>query len=98
MLLDHARELWRHATLLCITHDVGETRDFERVLVIEGARIAEDGRPADLAADVHSRYRALLDAEHAVRRAMWSHPKWRRLRLDDGKLVERQEEAQCQPI
>jgi len=41
----------------------------------------------------------LLDAEHAVRRGMWSHPKWRRLRLDDGKLVEQQqEETRCAPI
>ena len=74
VLLDRARELWRDATLLCITHDIGDTRDFERVLVMERARIVEDGHPAELAADVNSRYRALLDAEHAVRRGMWSHP------------------------
>ena len=99
VLLDRAREMWRDATLLCITHDVGATRDFERVLVIERARIVEDGSPTELAADPDSRYRALLDAEHAVRRGMWLHPKWRRLRLDNGKLMEqRQEEAQWASI
>jgi len=98
-MLDRARELWRDATLLCITHDISDTKDFERVLVVERAHIVEDGHPAQLAADVNSRYRSLLDAEHAVRRGMWSHPKWRRLRLDDGKLVEQQqEETRCAPI
>ena len=32
-------------TLLCVTHDVGETLGFERVLVLEDGRIEEDGRP-----------------------------------------------------
>jgi len=45
-LLDRARGLWRRATLLCITHDVGETRRFERVLVVDGGRVVEDGSPA----------------------------------------------------
>src|SRR5262249_23217057 len=40
-LLQCARRAWRDATLLCVTHDVGETLDFERVLVIEGGRIVE---------------------------------------------------------
>jgi ATP-binding cassette subfamily B protein len=98
-LLDRARELWRDATLVCITHDIDDTRDFSRVLVVEHARIVEDGDPAQLAADVSSRYRSLLDAEHAVRRGMWSHPKWRRLRLDDGRLTEEaREETTCAAI
>ncbi|MCJ7593903.1 MAG: ABC transporter ATP-binding protein/permease, partial [Desulfobacterales bacterium] len=33
MLLLHARQWWRHATLLCVTHDVGETEGFDRVIV-----------------------------------------------------------------
>ena len=62
-LLARARRLWREATLLCITHDVGETRAFDRVLVVEGGQIVEDGAPADLAKRPGSRYRALLEAE-----------------------------------
>jgi ATP-binding cassette subfamily B protein len=87
-LLDRARELWRGATLLYITHDVADTHDFERVLVIENARIAEDGVPKELAARPESRYHALLDAEHAVRRGLWANHKWRRLRMESGVLSE----------
>ena len=84
--LRRGRRLWQGATFLCITHDVGETLDFERVLVVEAGRITEDGPPAILAADPGSRYRALLDAEHGVREGLWSGTIWRRLRLVDGRL------------
>jgi len=36
-----ARKRWKDATLLCITHDIGQTRSFSRVLVIEGGRIVD---------------------------------------------------------
>ena len=85
-LLRRVRRLWQGATFLCITHDVGETLDFERVLVVEAGRITEDGPPAILAADPGSRYRALLAAEHGVREGLWSGTIWRRLRLVDGRL------------
>jgi ATP-binding cassette subfamily B protein len=95
-LIGRARDIWRDATLLCITHDIEDTRDFERVLVIDNARVVEDGDPPRLAADKNSRYRALLDVEHAVKRGLWSHPKWRRFRLDGGQLAEQsREEARC---
>jgi ABC-type multidrug transport system fused ATPase/permease subunit len=87
-LLARAREMWRHATLLCITHDLDETREFNRVLVLEGGRVAEDGSPKDLAARLDSRYRALLDAEAQVRERMWSRDGWRRLFLEQGELKE----------
>jgi ABC-type dipeptide/oligopeptide/nickel transport system ATPase component len=76
------------ATVLYITHDVGETRGFDRVLVVEPGRIVEDGTPADLAARPGSRYRALLEAEREVREGLWSSGIWRRLRLEEGRLVE----------
>ena len=87
-LLARARQWWRGATLLCITHDVGETQAFDRVLVVEGGQIVEDGAPADLAARPGSRYRALLEAEQEVREGLWSSGIWRRLRLEEGRLVE----------
>jgi ATP-binding cassette subfamily B protein len=87
-LLERARSAWRHATLLCITHDVGETRAFERVIVVERGRIVEDGRPSELAARAGSRYAALLEAERAVRDGLWGRAGWRRLRLESGRLVE----------
>jgi ATP-binding cassette subfamily B protein len=87
LLLERARQLWQGATLICITHDVGEARAFERVLVVEAGRVAEDGCPAKLAADPGSRYRALLEAEGAVRRGLWARCLWRRLRLEGGQLI-----------
>jgi ATP-binding cassette subfamily B protein len=87
-LLTRARRLWQDATLLCITHDVGETLDFPRVLVLEAGRIVEDGPPSDLAARPGSRYRALLDAEHEVREGLWASALWRRLRMERGRLSE----------
>ena len=42
-LLACARSLWREATLLCITHDVGETQAFDRVLVMAGGALSRMG-------------------------------------------------------
>jgi ABC-type cobalamin/Fe3+-siderophores transport system ATPase subunit len=36
-LLRRTRGVWRHATLLCITHDVSETLAFDRVIVLSDA-------------------------------------------------------------
>ena len=69
VLLERARRHWRDATLLCVTHDVRETLDFPRVLVMEGGQVLEDGVPAELVSNPDSRYRRLLDAEDAVRAA-----------------------------
>ena len=87
-LLARARRWWGAATVLYITHDVGETRGFDRVLVVEAGHIVEDGAPADLATRPGSRYRALLEAEREVREGLWSSGVWRRLRLEGGRLVE----------
>lgn len=87
-LLRHLRQHWRHATLLCISHDVGETLGFERVLVMQGGRIVEVGPPQGLAGASASCYRALLAADKTVRADYWGHPRWRRLRLHQGRFEE----------
>ena len=74
--------------MLCITHDVGATQAFERVLVVEGGRLVEDGAPATLAAQACSRYRALLDAEITVHERLWADRLWRRIRLEGGQIVD----------
>lgn len=86
-LLTHARAHWRDATMLCVTHDVGETRQFDRVLVVEAGRIIEDDSPAALAARP-SRYRELLTAESQVRDRTWASKEWRRVRIRDGRAEE----------
>ena len=68
-LLTEARQWWRGRTMLCVTHDVSETQEFDRVLVIEDGVVIEDGAPALLAGG-RTRYRELLDAETQVRDQM----------------------------
>jgi ATP-binding cassette subfamily B protein len=87
-LLNRARRYWSGATLLCISHDVAASTDFDRVLVIEGGQVTEDGPPSLLAADPSSHFRALLDAEDALRRSIWASPHWRQLRMNAGCLSE----------
>jgi ATP-binding cassette subfamily B protein len=94
-LLGRVRTWWRESTLLCITHDVGETSTFNRVLVVEEGRIVEDGNPAALAAQPGSRYRSMLDAEESVRQGLWSSAAWRRLWLQDGHLREVERNSGC---
>ena len=86
-LLVRARETWRGATLLAISHDIAEALTFDRVLVLENGRIAEDGDPGELAADPASRFHALLEAERAIREEFWNGPEWRHLRLENGQLT-----------
>ena len=88
-LLARARRRWSSATLFCVTHDIAETETFARVLVIADGRVAEDGAPAALLAQPGSRYAALAEAERRVRAAAWSGERWRRLRLEDRRIVER---------
>lgn len=92
-LLGRCRNTWPTTTLLCISHDIADTASFDRVLVIEGGRLIEDGRPAVLAATPSSRYAALLAAEAAVRQSTWTSTAWRQLHLRDGLLAEHRSQA-----
>lgn len=85
-LLGEARRIWKDKTLLCITHDIGETRNFPRVLVIENGEIVEDAPPGALEANPNSRYHAILAAEAKVRRELWESAEWRRFTIDRGVL------------
>jgi ATP-binding cassette subfamily B protein len=92
-LLARARRHWENVTLLCVTHDVGETLTFPRALMIENGRIVEDGNPEELVRQEGSRYRALVEAEESVREGSWTGAQWRHLRLEDGRLNEEAERA-----
>jgi ABC-type multidrug transport system ATPase subunit len=61
---------------------------FDRVLVIEDGRVAEDGDPRELASRAGSRYADMLAAEEAVSRSMWQNAQWRRISLLGGQLME----------
>ena len=71
-----------------MTHDVGETRDFDQVIVLEEGRIVEMGSPAELAGSCNLRYQSIMEVENAVREGFWSSTSWRRLRLEAGQLSE----------
>lgn len=85
-LMGAVRKHWRDATLLCVTHDVGETLSFPRVLVVDSGRIVEDGSPEDLVRQPDSTYRKLLLAEEEVREGLWSNNHWQHLHLREGQL------------
>lgn len=91
--LRRARERWRNATLICVTHDIAETSSFSRVIVVDRGRIVEDDDPTVLAERVDSRYRALLTAESDLRLRLWTDPSWQRLRLRGGRILDEPFEA-----
>jgi ABC-type transport system involved in cytochrome bd biosynthesis fused ATPase/permease subunit len=86
-LLVDARKRWHGVTLLCVTHDIGETKLFDRVLVFDDGRLVEDGQPARLAA-TPSRYQRLLNAEREVLGQLWDTNDWRRIVIRDGHAHE----------
>ncbi len=87
-LLGSLRRRFAGATVLCVTHDIADTADFDRIVVIEQGRIVEQGRPQELRANPVSRYSTLIQEEHAVLRDVWAHPRWRRVNLQAGALHE----------
>jgi ATP-binding cassette subfamily B protein len=93
-LLERARAAWPGVTLLCVTHDLGETRQFPRVLVLDRGRIVEDGPPEKLLADGASHYSALHAAEEELQKEVWNSPVWRQLHLQAGRLAERRPEGE----
>jgi ATP-binding cassette subfamily B protein len=74
--------------LLCVTHDVCETRGFDEVLVIEEGRLLERGTPEELLAKSGSRYRALLLGDELAQRSVREGEGWRRWRVESGRVIE----------
>lgn len=87
-LMKEARKLWSEITLLCVSHDIVQTCDFDRVLVIENGRLVEDGRPQELLSNAGSRYAQLVRADEENHRALWRGGAWRNWRLSQGRLEE----------
>lgn len=85
-LMEEARAHWRHATLVCITHDVAETQAFDRVIVIDGGQVAESGPPQQLLRG-NTRYRRLLMAEAEAQDGLWRDGSWNRFSLEDGNVI-----------
>ena len=79
--------------MLYVTHDVAETRQFDRVIVMAEGRIVEDGAPHALAAVPSSRYRRLLQAHERVIEQLTTGTEWRRIRMESGQIVSQQTNA-----
>jgi ABC-type transport system involved in cytochrome bd biosynthesis fused ATPase/permease subunit len=90
-LLARARQHFAKATMIFVTHDVPDTLDFQRVLVIEQGRIIEQGSPRQLYEKADSRYRSLCDLETITRQRLWSGSLWRHLKMNSGVLSEAKE-------
>ena len=82
-LLARLRARWPAATLLCVTHDVVDTRDFPRVLVVEEGRVVEDHAGAPAAGSLYAR---LLDEAERADAEVWAD--WRKVRVEGGRVVE----------
>ena len=85
-LLQLARRRWKRATLIFATHDVEETLNFDRVILLARGQIAEQGPPQSLAASSGSRYAALLAGARAAGADLERVARWRRFQLVDGDL------------
>jgi ATP-binding cassette subfamily B protein len=85
-LFARVRTRWTDATLIAATHDIALTRQFPRVLVVDAGRVIEDGDPNQLAAELGSHYRALLDAEARVRVSRWGSSRWRHWNVRDARV------------
>lgn len=84
-LLRAARAWFSKATLLCVTQDISDSLDFDRVFVIQEGRVVEGGNPQELSKDPASLYAALLRAEKEGEH-LWAEDFWKRLILDRGGL------------
>jgi ATP-binding cassette subfamily B protein len=81
------RHRFASATIILATHDVGATLNFDRVLVLVEGKIVEDAPPSELADHPASRYAGLLRAEREISHRLSGAGEWRRLRLEDGRIV-----------
>lgn len=74
-LLTNRRESWPRATIVAITHNVDAALDFDRVLVIDGGRLVEDGHPHALAVDPQSALRRMLAMQWSLGTRLAEHPR-----------------------
>src|SRR5262249_3260566 len=84
-LLERVRTRFSGATMLLVSHDVADTLDLDRVIVIDGGRIVEDDAPRDLLRR-KSRYRDLVRADANVRNETWRAARFRRAQMIGGRV------------
>jgi ATP-binding cassette subfamily B protein len=87
-LLEEARAAFREATLVFVTHDLDQVEGFDRVVVLDGGRVVEEGVPARLRETAGSAYGRLRAEHEAFRREAWDPGRWRGFHVIDGRVEE----------
>jgi ATP-binding cassette subfamily B protein len=87
-LLQRCRRRWTEATFLFVTHDVDETSDCDRVVVMQAGRIVEYDTPDALIGHGDSLYNRMRESNREIREELWGHPMWRRIELRNGHITE----------
>lgn len=82
------RERWSSTTVVCVTHDVSDASTFDRVVVIADGKVAEHGHPQALMEDPSSAFASLAAREQQNARSLWRGPRWRRVLVESGTVVE----------
>jgi ATP-binding cassette subfamily B protein len=85
-LLRRCRRLWGEATFLFVTHDVDETLDCDRVIVMQAGRVVAYDTPAALIARESPPYNTMRTSSREIREEVWGNPMWRRIELRNGRL------------
>jgi energy-coupling factor transporter ATP-binding protein EcfA2 len=70
-----------------VTHDVAASAEFDEVWLLQDGRLIERGAPRELL-QRDSRYAAWHRAEAELRAELGDGARFRRLRLERGRLVE----------
>ena len=84
-LLSASRRWWRDTTLVWVTHHVADTLDWDRVIVVEDGRIAEDGNPHDLMRSEGAYARLVRDSEQ-VSEQLRPGADWAVVEVADGTV------------
>ncbi len=87
-LLRRCRRLWCDATFLFVTHDVDETADCDRVVVMQAGRVVEYDTPDALIARGDSLYNRMRESSRGIRDEIWGSPMWRPFELRNGHMAE----------
>jgi len=85
-LLARCRKQWIQATLLCVTHDVKSSLDFDQVLVVDAGTVVESGAPGILASSPDSCYARLLEASTTLETAVENCAAWSKYWVENGKI------------
>lgn len=85
-----ARTHWSNATLIFISHDISDTRSFDRVLVMNNGELIEDGNPKNLSRRKESKYKDLLAEEKEIQESIWEDKQWKQYTVEQGKILSTQ--------